>query len=326
MSAQLLRPRQVIAAIVVTTAIAVPADAQPAQECGSRGCASSNQIWVPAAQIHEIKNQFVAAVRQFAGAMAGSYGDERSQILSSLASLDRVRIQWDEGIKVYEETLAAFAETADVHVGLGTVYLDRTRIDDALRELAAAGRLDPRRADVHSLSALAYGLGNRPEDAARSLLNAAMLDGGNPITLYSLAQQLIKSGQREQAAATLRTFHDSARSRSVDASATSGPAAPFERVSLLRQVAGVAPIFPLHRYRQGFTLLLAGRYEEAIGELKRAAADDPLTETTGSADPLGLASAALRQGQLALALRALEAAVAAAPDRSEVHRLLGVAY
>ena len=314
--------RQVIAAIVVITAIAIPAGAQPAQDCGNRGCASANQIWVPAAQIHEIKNQFVAAVRQFAGAMAGSYGDERSQILSSIASLDRARTQWDEAIRVYEETLAAFAETADVHVGLGTVYLDRARIDDALRELAEAGRLDPRRADVHSLSALAYGLGNRPDDAARSLLNASMLDGGNPITLYGLAQQLIKSGQREQAAAALRTFHDSARTRP----ATNGPTAPFERVSLLRQAAGVAPIFPLHRYRQGFTLLLAGSYEEAIGEFKRAAATDPLTETTGSDDPVALASAALRQGQLALALKALEAAVTVAPGRSEVLRLLGVAY
>ena len=322
----LLQRRRVLAAIVVTTTITVPAVAQPAQDCGGRGCASFNQIWVPAAQIHEIKNQFVAAVRQFAGAMAGSYGDERSQILSSIASLDRARTQWDAAIKVYEETLSAFAETADIHVGLGTVYLDRARIDDALRELGQAGRLDPGRADVHSLSALAYGLAGRPEDAARSLLKASALDGGNPITLYSLAQQLIKSGQREQAAATLRTFHDSARGKPADASATSGTTAPFERVSLLRQVAGVAPIFPLHRYRQGFTLLLDGHYEEAIGELKRAADSDPLAETTGAADPVVLASAALRQGRLAVALRTLEDTASTAPDRSEAHRLLGVAY
>ena len=328
MSAQgrLFLRRQVIAAVVVTTTIAVPAGAQPAQDCGSRGCASSNQIWVPAAQIHEIKNQFVAAVRQFAGAMAGSYGDERSQILSSIASLDRARIQWDEAIRVYERTLATFAETADLHVGLGTVYLDRARIEDALRELAQAGRLDPRRADVHSLSALAYGLGNRPEEAARSLIDASTLDGGNPITLYSLAQQLIKSGKREQASDALRAFLESAHKKSIEGSGTSGATAPFERVSLLRQVASVAPIFPLHLYRQGFTLLLAGSYEEAVNEFRRAAAADPLTETTGSPDTIVEAGAALRQGQLAAATRALEAAVTPAPGRSEAHRLLGIAY
>ena len=53
------------------------------------------------------------------------------------------------------------------------------------------------------------------------------------------------------------------------------PSSPFERASLLRQVSGVAPIFPLAIYRNGFSLLLTGSYDRAVAEIRRAAADDP---------------------------------------------------
>ena len=38
--------------------------------------AAQSEIWVPAGQIHAIKNQFVAAVSGLAEALAGTYGDE----------------------------------------------------------------------------------------------------------------------------------------------------------------------------------------------------------------------------------------------------------
>ena len=302
---------------------AVRTGAQSPATCTSADCLAQNQIWAPAAQLHEVKNQFVAAIRQFTEAVAGTFGDEGPRLTSSLEATRRVLAEWDEAIRTYESMMAARPPSAEVHVALGTVYLDRHRTDDALREFAAAGRLDARRADVHSLSALAYGLANKPADAAEAQRAASRLDGGDPITLYGLAQQLSKIDRRDQAADALRSFQESLWPRLRPASERR-PSAPFERVSLLRQVAGVAPIFPLHAYRAGFGLLLAGKYDAAVAELARTASTDPLA--SAGAPDLRDAGSALRRGELPVALRMLENGGAAGKNGSEAHRILGVAY
>ena len=308
--------RRIIATVILTATVTV------------RGVlAAQSEIWVPAGQIHAIKNQFVAAVSQLVEAIAGTYGDEGPRILSSIESLDRVRIQWDDAIRGYEAMLARVAENAEVHVALGTVYLDRHRVDDALQELTAAGRLDSRRADVYSLSALAYGLANRPEKAAVSLMEASARDEGNPITFYGLAQQLIKSGRHDQARDALRTFQGLQQKRSSEQGGKSEPAVPFDRANLLRQASGVAPIFPLHAYRQAFTRLRAGDYALAIAEFRRAAAGDPLVaDSSASGNAVAEAGAALRRMQLPVALTDLEAVVSITPNRFEARRMLGIAY
>jgi tetratricopeptide (TPR) repeat protein len=308
--------RDVIATVVLTATI------------GARFVsAAQSEIWVPAGQIHTLKNQFVAAVSQLAEALAGTYGDEGRSISSAIGALDRMRMQWDDAIRVYERMLGGVAENAEVHVALGTVYLDRHRITDALRELAAAGRLDPRRADVYTLSALAHGLAGRHDEAAQALREASSRDASNPLTFYGLAQQLIDNGERDQATAALRTFQELQQKRSSGPGSRGEPTAPFERASLLRQAAGVAPIFALHGYRRAFARLFDGSYEQAVAEFTRAAIADPLVaDSTTHGTAVEDAGVLLRRGQLSLALSRLEAAVAVAPDRSEAHRMLGVAY
>jgi tetratricopeptide (TPR) repeat protein len=304
------------------------AGAQSPAACSTPACARQNQLWAPAARIHEIKNQFVATIRQFAEALAGTYGDEGPGLSSALASAHRTLTQWDDAIRAYEMALSGMTEDAGLHVALGTVYLDRHRIDDALRELGAAGRLDPRRADVPSLMALAYGAENRSAEAAEALRKASTLDGGDPITVYRLAQQLIASGGREAASQALRAFQESEWKRAKSRRGT-GAVAPFERVNLLRQVAGAAPIFPLRLYRPGFALLLAGNYAPALAEFTRAAAVDPLAAAAGNGEPavdVPRMAASLRRGTLQSAIGELETAMGRAPDRSEIRRVLGVAY
>ncbi len=325
MSRQPLVFRRPITVLVFACIVssAVLTDAQSPAACTSADCLAQNQIWVPAAQIHEIKNQFVAAIRQFSEAVAGTFGDEGPRLMSSLEATRRVLAQWDQAIRAYESMMAALPQSAEIHVALGTVYLDRHRTGDALKELAAAGRLDARRADVHSLSALAYGLADRPADAAEALLAASRLDGDDPIALYGLAQQLSKIDRRDQAADALRRFQESLWPR-LRTTSERPPSAPFERASLLRQVAGVGPIFPLHAYRAGFGLLLAGQYDAAVTELTRAASTDPLA-SPGAGD-IRDAGSALRRGELPAALRMLENDVATRRNDSEAHRILGVAY
>jgi tetratricopeptide (TPR) repeat protein len=295
-----------------------------APACTTPECLSRDRLWVPAAQIHEIKNEFVAGVRQFTEAVAGTFGDESPRLSSSLESMQRALERWDAAIRAYETMTAALPDDAERHLALGTVYLDRERVDDAFRELTMAATLDPKRVDVPETMALAGIVGRKPLAAADALRRVSTIDPGNPITLYRLAHQLVKAGGNPvEAAGAFRRFHETAWSR-LRAQPGGRPAAPFERVSLLRQVAGVAPIFPPGAYRAGFALLIAGQYGAAIDALSRAAANDTLAADTALAEP----AAALRRGQLELALSGLEklaAENAAGPAAAERLRVLGTA-
>jgi tetratricopeptide (TPR) repeat protein len=278
-------------------------------------------LWAPAAQIHTIKNQFVGALRQFTESVAGTFGDEGPRLTASVQALRASLGQWDAAIAAYERLVSTLPDGAELHVAKGTVYLDRDRREDALREFAAAGRLDPRRADVFSLKALALSLSGKPGEAADALRAALALSPGDPLLLYGLGQQAARAGRADQSAAALRDFQD-VEWRRLGTAGDGRPSAPFERVSLLRQAPGVAPIFPLNAYRRGFSLLLAGKYAEAVEELGKAAAADAVVSSTGVAEY----GSALKRGQLTAAVVGLEATLQAQPASSEAARMLGVAY
>src|SRR5262249_51097268 len=154
---------------------------------------------------------------------------------------------------------------------------------------------------------------------AGALAKAIAIDRDNPILFYNLSQQQLKLGQRDRAREALQNYSRTQLAlwrRQVPTNP-----APFERVSLLRQAAGIAPIFAPAAYAAGFKLLTAGRYEQAFAEWQNAAARDPLV--THQRPDVLLAAASLRQGRLQAAL-ALLAPLATADD-SEAHRLLGIA-
>jgi tetratricopeptide (TPR) repeat protein len=274
------------------------------------------------------KDEFVTALRQFAEALAGNFGDEREKVWSSIESMDRALVRWDEAIQDYRATLpAAEARNADVHLALGITYLDRSLIEDALREFVAASRLDPRRVDIYTFLGTTYGLLNRPAQATSALLKASALDPGDPKTFYRLAQQLLKNGQHERAIKALSSFRESQRKKLGERPPVPEVTIPFMRVDLLRQTAGVAPIFPPARYAPGFTLLKRGQYRQALLQFRGAAAADPLsTRSVATIDQTAQGVEAMRQGQLGPALGSLEAAIELAPGRAEARRMLGIAY
>ncbi len=328
MSRPRLEARLLATALVLAIALARSghAAAQATAPCTGPDCADRDRLWIPAGRIHDIKNQFVAGVRQFTEAVAGTFGDEGPKLSASLDVMRQTLAQWDAAIRAYESMVAALPgnnASAEARVALGTVYLDRDRRDDALREFAAAVRLDPRRADAHSLSGVAYALNGKPVEAVEAFRRALALDPGNTLTLYALAQQLSKTPGRGEED-VLRRFQEMSWPR-LRTARGSQASAPFERVSLLRQVAGVSPIFPLHAYRAGVARLLAGQYDAAIEEFARVAAGDALTAGGAIADH----ASALRRGQLPAAVEGLEKLASertAAPSRAEALRALGVAY
>ena len=171
--------------------------------------------------------------------------------------------------------------------------------------VSQAGLLDPRRADAHTFQALVYTISNQPAAAAAALAKASAIEAGKPAVVYSMARQLALAGQDDEAAAALRAFVAAQQTRLVDRSIADVGRAPFERVALLRQVPGVAPIFPPALYADAFTLLTQGAYTAAVALFQQAIERDPLNSDALDRERLAQGSAALRAGRCTVGHRAL---------------------
>jgi len=169
-----MMPARVI--VFVALAFAAPASAQaPTAECLAQQCErtaavaeGSAPLWREAAAIHQIKLQFVEAFQRFLRAESGTFGDEGCALADAVESMGTSLSAWERAIAQLETRVARMTPAPEIHFVLATVWLDRHRLDKALRELDTADRSGDR-ADVHALRALALGALKRPSEAAQSL-------------------------------------------------------------------------------------------------------------------------------------------------------------
>src|SRR5215831_1322173 len=186
-----------VAALLVLSVAAPPAvAAQSPVLCDGRACTSAD-LWAGVNELHRLKIEFVDALRRFAEAVSGSYGDEGARLTPELDATQRALESWDRAIVAYESKARSAAPTADARAALGSVYLDRSRIRDALAEFAAAARLDSRRADVYGLSAMAYELAGDAAGAVAALEKAATIAPQDLATLYRLAKALAEDDSQK---------------------------------------------------------------------------------------------------------------------------------
>jgi tetratricopeptide (TPR) repeat protein len=308
--------------------------AQAIAECPPADCApavpardpAQQRLWNDAAAVHALKLDFVAALQRFTRAQAGTFGDEGEDLRASLASMRAALARWDAAIQQFRDAAERVGPGAEARVAVATVLLDRQRGDEALRELDAANRLDDDRADVHLLRALAYGLGGRTADALGALRAAASIDPRNPTVFYGLAQHALRINRSDDAADALDRFRR-ALPRSATDQGAAAARAPFERVDLLRQQAGIAPVFPNARYADGYSALAAGDFATALARFDEALAGEPLLAGDPSARRRVVeAGAALRRGELPVALALLQAEPGTTPSHAESRRVLGLAW
>ena len=152
---------------------------------------------------------FVAGLLEFAAAAAGTYGDEGERLLSALVAMENGLIKWDAQVWVYETAIASKiddappAVAADMRTVLGALFLERGRLEDAIRELEAAAVLDTRRADIRAFQALAYATANRPLEAAKAFEAASQLDPADPLKPYLVAQQFARANRAAEATTAL---------------------------------------------------------------------------------------------------------------------------
>ena len=312
-----------------------PAIAQVTAECRTAECADSSRadtaasrrLWLEAAAIHQLKLEFVEALQQFTRAQAGTFGDEGAPLLRSVTSMSEALQRWDRAVQQFQADANRSVPAAEKDLAVATVLLDRHRIEDALRALKAAENQDDSRAGIYTLQALAYAASNRPGEAARALRRASALDPDNPATLYTLTQHLARIGQPEDAARARRDFQRALKKRDAASNGSQPGATPFERVDLLRQIAGVAPIFPQARYVEGYAALRTGDYATAIRRFSDASPNDPLVAGDPVArDRIVRAGSMIREGRLSAALEELQRVSAGTPDHAEAHRLLGLTH
>jgi cytochrome c-type biogenesis protein CcmH/NrfG len=103
---------------------------------------------------------------------------------------------------------------AQMRLALGAVYLDRGRLQDALRELTEASRLDPTRPEILTLMGLAYSQSTNAAAATDAFRRASALDTRDPVRAYMLARHLLQVGAIEEATQALRRFQEDRAMRS----------------------------------------------------------------------------------------------------------------
>ncbi len=169
--------------------------------------------------------------------------------------------------------------------------------------------------------------GERHRGSDRSPSKGFVARPARPGARTSLARQLLKVGELDEARKTLRLFEERERVRVADQGGAA-VSSPFIRLGLAREQAEVEPFFPPARYAEGFALLQRGDYARAIVQFKEAAARDPLNlDPVETREEMGQAAAAFRNGLIPAAIQHLEAAIEpATPARAEPHRILGRVY
>ena len=276
--------------------------------------------------------EFLDALGAFGLALDGSYGDEATRLSAAVTAMEGSLSKWDAAIQSYERAMAAEIGGADpqlvarMHLALGGVYLDRGRVDDALRELAAARTSDPTRPDVPLLQGLVYAQLGNAAAATEALKTADTLGGPDPVRTYLLARHLMSVGEEEGGLKLLQRFERDQRPDAAPA-ATDPANPPFLRLGLVHEAAGVEPFLPPVLYADGFAAVQRGDLARAMAEFRNAVARDPLsTIATSGEDQVVRAAAAFRDGLVDEARTHLETAIAQSPARAEAHRVLGMVH
>ena len=277
------------------------------------------------------RDRFLAELVGFLRTLSGIYGDEGPRLTAHLDAMGAALDVWDASIRDTEFQLRPKLKGADavtalqVHTLLASLYLERSRFDDAARAFNEDIRIDPRRAAFHRLAGLAYQAASRHADAAAAFRNAWLRDPEDPQNAYRLLA--FKTSQTsakdlERALATLSKIE-------IELTRRARPRAesPFLNVNAIDDDAGGTMAFVPARYAPAFSVLLRGDFAAGITALRAALATDPLVADPASrSDAVIGGIAALREGRADAAIELLEGAVAKSGNSSEAHRILGTAY
>ena len=215
---------------------------------------------------------FVQAVRELGDATAQPEPARSNGIRAAATRMDAALVEWDSRITALEARVgresrgAPDRRASQLHIELGVAYRARGRIADALREFEAASALERSAPDLHVLRALTLEAAGRSDEAGQAFRVAWNLDAGDPVKAYYAAARpgAGNTADRDRARAVLT---DTYRRLRVDAARPS--TAPFVTLDAIPDNLSRTPIVADETTGEGFALLLAGRYGDAVAALGR---------------------------------------------------------
>ncbi len=276
------------------------------------------------------RDAFFSTLLAFYKTLGGVYGDEGPQLVGHLEALATALRQWDDEILAAEGRLRPRLNAVDadtkmqVHTLLASLYMERGRFEDALREFDEDLRIDARRAAFHRYRGLLEQLQGRPvaADAFRAAWLVDPADPQNAYRLLAFRSALTTPQEHERALETLAMVE-----REVVTKQRPRAVAPFTTASGIIDDAGGGVAFVPAAYSRGFSLVLQGDFAAGVAALRAAVIADPLViDAARTAETMTRGIAALRQGLVADAIDQFAATVAGIGDSAEAHRMLGTAY
>ena len=121
------------------------------------------------------RDEFFNALLPFYQSLDGVYGDEGAQASAHLQKLSSALARWDRSLSATEAQLRARLRDDDgaaleIRTQLASLYAERSRFRDALREINEDLRIDPDRIVFHRFKALLNYALNRPDAAADAVV------------------------------------------------------------------------------------------------------------------------------------------------------------
>ena len=225
------------------------------------------------AQAYAQRQVFVEGLARLTAALPDARPHGAVEIEAALDAMDRGLAAWDREIRELESRAAAARGAGPapaLRLALAGQYLERSRLEDALREIDEAIRADPRQADLHRLRGLVLDASGRARDAAGAFREAWSLDPGDPVRAYLAAASEARDDtgrDLEGARAVLQRVFEEALTRDARPSSP-----PFWRIALVPDSAARAPVLPYDACASAYDLLARGRYREAIDAFRAASA------------------------------------------------------
>jgi tetratricopeptide (TPR) repeat protein len=283
----------------------------------------SVDIAAAAARVGEARGAFVSSLRQLVEGLPGTYGDEGPRLRAAASGMRASLARWDEAITRYGHALNVVNADANAQVALGSAYLDRGQVSQAVDQFRRAVALAPQWGEALLLLSLASEAQGKNDESARALDKAWRAAPGSPAVGYARVQQAVARGDEAAISQALRAFGER---HEGPAHLPSARSIPFVRLGLLRETAGAAPVFVPASYSDAFRRLGARRYDEAVAAIEQAVARDPLAEAGSTIDERVRSGTELRDGQMPRAIARLEQAITREPGSSELRRMLALAY
>ncbi len=278
-------------------------------------------VW-PAHASAQLKDSFAHALVEFAN--AANTDDNGAAMTAAIEAMAQGLAAWDAALTRTESGLAAEVGSAPpsaaarMRTVLGAAYLERGRLDDALKQFDAAVLLDPSFANAYVLKALSLEAANRPADAAAAYLTAWQRQPEDKASAYRVLR-LAGGGDASVVTKVAKALADD-----VERAATGGerPTIGFADARLLDEGSIATPLFVPAAFNDGVSLMMQRRYEQAIASFKTAVSAS-VDAVRDEHQHVAAADARIASKDLVTARAALGEAALAFPNSGRLQWMLG---